>query len=96
MFRGQSYTAYALYLFPGEIGIGRFQPYARYTTIQAAQSSVREEVEFGTNYIISGHNARISACYQYGDIATKGLGNWAPNAPGADVSAFKLALQLQY
>jgi len=96
MFRGQSYTAYALYLFPGEIGIGRFQPYARYTTIQAAQSSVREEVEFGTNYIISGHNARISAFYQYGDIATKGLGNWAPNAPGADVSAFKLALQLQY
>ena len=96
MFRGQSYTAYALYLFPGEVGIGKFQPYARYTTIQPDQSSVREEAEFGTNYIISGHNARISAFYQYGDIATKSLFNWAPTAAGADVSAFKLALQLQY
>ncbi|MEO6112793.1 MAG: hypothetical protein ABIQ24_13370 [Nitrospiraceae bacterium] len=96
MFRGQSYTAYALYLFPGEIGIGRFQPYARFTTIHADQSSNREETEFGTNYIISGHNARISAFYQYGDLATKSLFNWAPTAAGQEVSAFKLALQLQY
>ncbi|HEX7093113.1 MAG TPA: hypothetical protein VF205_05495 [Nitrospiraceae bacterium] len=96
MFRGQSYTAYALYLFPNEIGIGRFQPYARYTTIQPDQSTVREETEFGTNYIISGHNARISAFYQYGDLATKGLFNWSPTAAGSDVSAFKLALQMQY
>jgi hypothetical protein len=96
MFRGQSYTAYALYLFPQEIGIGRFQPYARYTTIQADQSSNREETEFGTNYIISGHNARISAFYQHGDLATKGLGNWSPTAAGSEVSAFKLALQMQY
>jgi len=72
------------------------QTYARYTTIQPDQSSVREETEFGTNYIISGHNARISAFYQYGDLATKSLFNWAPTAAGADVSAFKLALQLQY
>ena len=100
MFRGQSITAYALYLFPGEIGIGRFQPYARYTYIDPDQSSTRDEVEFGTNYIISGHNARISAFYQYGDLASKGLvsgGNaWAPVVTGSDVSAFKLALQLQY
>ena len=96
MFRGQSFTAYALYLLPGEIGIGRFQPYARYTYIDPDQSTTRDEIEFGTNYIISGHNARISAFYQYGDLATKGLGNWSPTAAGADVSAFKLALQMQY
>jgi hypothetical protein len=96
MFRGQSYTAYALYLLPQEIGIGRFQPYARYTMIDPDQSSTRDEIEFGTNYIISGHNARISAFYQYGDLATKGLFNWAPTAAGQDVSAFKLALQMQY
>ncbi len=96
MFRGQSYTAYALYLFPGEIGIGRFQPYARYTYIEPDQSTHRDEAEFGTNYIISGHNARISAFYQYGDLATKSLFNWSPTAAGQEVSAFKLALQLQY
>ena len=96
MFRGQSFTAYALYLFPGEIGIGRFQPYARYTYIDPDSSTTRDEIEFGTNYIISGHNARISAFYQYGDLATKGLFDWAPTAAGRDVSAFKLALQMQY
>ena len=87
---------YGLYLFPGEIGIGRFQPYARFTAISPDQSSAREETEFGTNYIISGHNARISAFYQYGDLASKGLFNWSPTATGQEVSAFKLALQLQY
>jgi hypothetical protein len=96
MFRGQSYTMYGLYLFPTEIGIGRFQPYARFTAISPDQSSAREETEFGTNYIISGHNARISAFYQYGDLASKGLFNWAPTVAGGEVSAFKLALQLQY
>jgi len=96
MFRGQSYTMYGLYLFPGEIGIGRVQPYARFTAISPDQSSAREETEFGANYIISGHNARISAFYQYGDLASKGLFNWAPTVAGGEVSAFKLALQLQY
>ena len=96
MFRGQSYTMYALYLLPQEIGIGRFQPYARYTYVDPDQSTTRDEIEFGTNYIISGHYARISAFYQYGDLATKSLFNWAPTAAGSDVSAFKLALQMQY
>ena len=65
-------------------------------TLTLIKAATRDEAEFGTNYIISGHNARISAFYQYGDLATKGLFNWAPTAAGQEVSAFKLALQLQY
>ena len=32
---GLHVTAYALYLFPNEVGIGRFQPYGRYTFVNS-------------------------------------------------------------
>lgn len=95
MFDGNSYTGYALYLFPNEVGIGRFQPYARFTSISPNNSATRQETEAGTNYVISGHNARISAFWQYGDLASLG-GNYAPDATGSFSNAFKLAFQLQY
>ncbi len=100
MFDGHSYTRYGLYLFPHEIGIGRFQPYGRYTWVQPNNSSNREETEIGTNYIISGFNARISAFWQYGDLATKGSQGgeniYAPGRTGDHVNAWKMALQIQY
>jgi len=98
MFRGESYTAYALYLFPQEIGIGKFQPYARFTYIEPDTSFRRDEVEFGTNYIISGHNARISAFYQYGNLNNGGgpFATYSPSPEPEKINAFKLALQLQY
>jgi hypothetical protein len=77
------------------VGIGKFQPYARYTEINPDSSSDRDEIEGGINYIIDGHNARISMFYQHGDIATKGLVNYAPGVSGDEVGAFKLAIQLQ-
>ncbi len=95
MFDGHSYTGYALYLIPQEIGIGRFQPYARYTWVQPNQSTNRKETEAGLNYIISGHNARISLFWQYGDLASKGI-NYAPGVTGDMVNAIKMALQIQY
>jgi hypothetical protein len=95
MFNGHSYTGYVLYLIPQEVGIGRFQPYARYTWIQPNQSTNRKETEAGVNYIIAGHNARISAFWQYGDLATKGI-NYAPGVTGDKVNVFKVALQIQY
>ncbi|MGC4096981.1 MAG: hypothetical protein QM706_07680 [Nitrospira sp.] len=49
------------------------------------------------NYIISGHNARISAYGRYGDIESKGfVGSYGPNAAGDKVDSFHVALQLQY
>ena len=52
------------------------------------------------NYIISGHNARISAYYRNGDYAGPGSGNntLIVNSTGAGQhrDSVTLALQLQY
>ena len=94
-FDGDSFSVVGLYMFPQMIGIGRIQPYIRYSAIHPDASADRDEIERGVNYIIDGHNARVSLFYQHGDIATKGLTNFAPSAAGPDVNAVKLAVQLQ-
>lgn len=94
VFRGQSWTIYGLYLIPHKVGIGRFQPYGRFTSVQPKASTKREEIEGGVNYVIDGHNARISAFYQHGDLFTKGL-NYAPGAMGQKIDKFTVAFQLQ-
>ena len=95
MFDGDAWTATALYLPPQKTGVGQFQPYVRYTDVSPDNSSDRDELEIGVNYIISGHNARIAVFYQTGDIETKGL-NYAPGVTGADVNTFQIAFQLQF
>ncbi len=94
LFEGDAYTATLLYLFPQKVGLGQFQPYVRYTNNMPQNSSDRDEIEAGINYVIDGHNARVSLFYQYGDIATKGI-NYRPDASGDDVSAIKLGVQIQ-
>ena len=98
MFSGTSFTAYALYLFPQEVGIGRFQPYGRYTFVNSAHSTALDEFEGGVNYVISGHNARISTWYRTGSLSTNGgIGGANPlNALGQHQDSFHVALQLQY
>ena len=95
MFSGDAWTATALYLFPEKIGIGNFQPYVRYSDIAPDDSADRDEFEAGLNYVIGGHNARVSLIYQYGDLATKSIVNFAPGVGGDDVSAIKIGVQLQ-
>ena len=95
LFSGDAVTGTALYMFPSEMGFGKFQPYLRYTNNDPDYSDDREEIEVGVNYIISGHKARISAFYQYGDIATKGL-NYTPGAGGDKINTLKIAMQYQY
>ncbi len=94
MFDGKSWTVTGLYLIPGKIGIGQFQPYGRFTSVQPNRSSNREEIEAGVNYIIDGFNARISAYYQHGDLLSKGL-NYAPGVTGPNQDVFKISFQLQ-
>jgi len=94
MFDGKSWNVTGLYLFPQKIGIGQFQPYGKFTSIQPNNSTNRNEIEGGVNYIIDGHNARISAFYQHGDLITKAL-NYAPGAQGHAYDMVKLAFQLQ-
>lgn len=94
MFDGKSWTVTGLYMFPIKIGIGHFQPYGRFTSVQPNRSNNREEIEAGLNYIIDGFNARISAYYQHGDLLFKGL-NYAPGVAGPTVDVFKISFQLQ-
>ena len=96
MFEGDAYTGTALYLLPGKIGIGQLQPYVRYTynDEESSSSQDRDEYEAGINYIIDGHNARVSLMYQYGDLNSKGRLNYS-NATGDDVHAIKLGFQMQ-
>ena len=95
MFDGNSYYGSLMYLFADKVGMGRFQPYARFTSVQPNNSATRQETEVGTNYIISGFNARLAAFWQYGDLASLGT-NYASNATGHFGNAFKAAFQVQY
>jgi hypothetical protein len=96
MFEGDAYTGTALYLLPGKVGIGQLQPYVRYTynDEQSGSSQDRDEYEAGINYIIDGHNARVSLMYQYGDLNSKGRLNYL-DATGDDVHAIKIGFQMQ-
>jgi len=101
MFGGTSWTGYALYLFPQEIGIGKFQPYGRYTGLNSQFGGAREEYELGMNYVIAGHNARISTYWRTGNIGGSGTFNgqnlnYGPGGRGQHVDSFTVALQLQY
>ncbi|MGE0860014.1 MAG: hypothetical protein AB7I01_02180 [Gammaproteobacteria bacterium] len=93
-FDGESFWVAGHYLIPTQVGIGKLQPYVRYSAIYPDDSSNRDEYEAGLNYVIDGHNARASLFWQYGDIVTKGL-NYSPTAAGEEVHAIKLAFQLQ-
>ncbi len=97
-FNGHSWTVYGLYLIPHEVGIGRFQPYVRFTEVNHRYANQRNEWETGVNYIISGHNARVSAFYRYGDFngSPGGFSFIAPGQPVQKADSFHVALQLQY
>jgi len=97
MFEGDAYTGTALYLVPGKIGIGQLQPYVRYTANDAENTTGSDEFEAGLNYIIDGHNARVSLMYQYGDINSKN-DDYDPASAVAnddDSHAIKVGFQLQ-
>jgi len=95
MFNGYAFTGTALYLLPDKVGPGTFQPYLRYTEITPLHSIDRGEFEAGLNYIIAGHNAKASLFYQYGDLASRSLTNFAPNVSGGNISSINVGLQLQ-
>ncbi len=95
IFSGTSFTAYAMYLFPQEVGIGRFQPYGRYTFVNSVHASALDEFEGGLNYVINGHNARISTFWRHGNVggpAQTGVFGLGPQQQ----DSFHVALQLQY
>jgi hypothetical protein len=48
------------YLLPGKTGPGRFQPYARYETIDVTAKSATDFIAVGSNYYLKDHDAKIS------------------------------------
>ncbi|CAD6878507.1 FmdC precursor [Methylomonas albis] len=94
MFEGNAYDVSGMYLFPQKVGIGQFQPFLRYVNVAPSTSSTREVYEGGVNYIIDGHNAKVFASYQYGDLLTKGL-NYKSTATGENSSQVMVGFQWQ-
>jgi hypothetical protein len=95
MFEGNAYDVSAMYLIPNKIGIGQFQPYVRYTNVLPSTSTNRNAFEGGVNYVIDGHNARVSLSWTYGDLLSKGLIDYSSDVRGDSVNAIKLGFQLQ-
>ncbi len=94
MFEGNAYDVSGMYLFPQKVGIGQVQPYVRYVNVMPNASSDRNSYEGGLNYIIDGHNAKVSLSWEYGDLMTKGL-NYTSTAAGDKNNAVKVGFQWQ-
>jgi hypothetical protein len=95
LFEGNAFDTSLMYLIPTKIGFGQFQPYVRYVETMPIDSADRRVYEGGLNYIIDGHNARVSLMYHYGDLLTKGNFNFTDTAAGKSVSQLMLGVQLQ-
>ncbi len=94
MFEGNAYDFSGMYLIPDKVWIGQFQPYFRYTNVLPSGSTNRNAYEGGVNYVIDGHNARVSLSWTYGDLLSKGL-DYSSTASGDSINAIKLGFQLQ-
>ena len=73
------------YLIPHAFGPGRFQPYVRFQRLDPDAGARAEQWDVGTNYVISGHKARLTAVYSS-----------AKSAGAASLDRFVLGLQLLY
>ncbi|MFV3073726.1 porin [Niveispirillum fermenti] len=83
---GEAWLIGAAYLLPGKVGIGQFQPFARYQTFDPDGVPFDiEQYDVGVHYVIKGHAARISAEYSTIDAG-----------PGPKLDRFTLGLQLQF
>lgn len=83
---GQSWFLLGGYLFPKKYGWGRVQPVIRYQKFDQDLIGDHIRYDIGLNYIIDGHNAKISLNYSLDDD---------PGRDIHDVDRFTLGLQLQ-
>jgi len=101
--QGKSYLLGAAYLFPQQVGYGKFQPYVRFlkfdrdkvigTGTDAAPEQFGgdfKQYDIGINYVIAGPNAKISATYTEYKPDDDGV------AKNNDTNAFVLGVQLQF
>jgi hypothetical protein len=72
LYDGSSIFGTAAFLFPNEIGLGRLQPYVRYTQNSPDEGDSSDLTELGLNYVINGHNLRFNANVTNGDASFTG------------------------
>jgi hypothetical protein len=62
--QGDGYLIGADYLIPGKVGWGQFQPFFRYQNFDNDLTHLgADQYDLGVNYVISGHNARVTIDY---------------------------------
>ncbi|TWB70698.1 short chain amide porin [Nitrospirillum amazonense] len=84
--QGKAYLVGGAFLIPAKVGWGQFQPTVRYQHFDADLTGIStSQTDLGVNYIIDGHNARISAEYVITSTTGKSDGN-----------AVVLGVQLQF
>ncbi len=84
---GTGYFVLGAYLFPGKVGMGQFQPVARYQSLDISGGNQTTNWEVGTNYIIDGHNARLSLVYGNTEVDA--------GATNSSSNALQIGLQMQ-
>lgn len=87
---GNGYLATLAYLFSQKLGVGRLQPFLRQQQFDRdISNTVNKQLDFGINYILNKHSARISAVYsQLKDNRLTPANN--------DINKFIIGFQLQY
>lgn len=85
---GEAFLASIAYLFPHQVGIGKFQPYVRYQKreVDEIDNSDSEQLDVGIHYVMKGHDARISLTYT----------DFDSDNDAADDDFLVLGVQLQY
>lgn len=82
---GNSFFVLGAFLVDKKIGWGKFQPVVRYQNYDHEVGGTHDRWDVGLQYVIAGHNARISAIYSIDD----------PIGTNIDTDSFKLGVQLQ-
>ncbi|WP_160152426.1 hypothetical protein [Microbulbifer sp. ALW1] len=88
LFDGESVFATAAYLFPANVGPGKFQPYLRLVENSPSDADSSSSTELGLNYVVNSHNTRLNLSYVSGDANASGYA-------GADVDVLSLGMQVQ-
>ncbi|NOY73564.1 MAG: hypothetical protein GXP14_14560 [Gammaproteobacteria bacterium] len=86
------YFVLGSYLFGNKMGIGQLQPMLRYQSVEVdgfagGSGTDTEQLDVGINYIIDGHNARISLVYEANEVTI--------GSTSTDTNAIKFGVQLQ-
>jgi len=85
---GKGSLATAAFLLPGKVGIGQVQPFVRYQSFDRELSnSTIDVLDVGLNYVIKGHNARVSAFWSKTEDDRP--------TPDTDLDKFVIGVQFQ-